>query len=78
MLTQDQCNKILAKKLGTVPTDRVLVLAIRGNDGHNDLGVFDDRAYVVYDHTIKGVWDMNTDPSSNVTGRANRLVVSCK
>lgn len=54
-----------------VPTDRVVVLAIRGNDGSNDLGVFDDRAYVVYDHTLKGTWQMNTDPSSNVTGRAN-------
>jgi len=45
MLTQDQLNKIIARKLKDVPTDRVIVLAIRGNDGSNDLGVFDDRAY---------------------------------
>jgi hypothetical protein len=72
-LTADQCNKIIALKVKTVDPSTVYVLAVRGSDGKNDIGVFDDRAYVIYDHTLKGQWSMNTDPSSDVTGRAHLL-----
>ena len=70
MLNQNQVNKVLGKKVPNLSPSRVAVLAIRGNDGHNDLGVFDDRCYVVYDHALKGSWLMNTDPSNQKPGRA--------
>lgn len=75
MYNQDQVNKIidceLSKKGIGREDSRIYVLAIRGNSGTNEIGVFDDRAYMSYDHTIKGVWDMNTDPSIEADGEAN-------
>lgn len=75
MYNQDQVNKIIdceLKKKGIAREDnRIYVLAIRGNSGTNQIGVFDDRAYLSYDHTIKGEWNMNTDPSVENPGMAN-------
>jgi hypothetical protein len=71
MLTQDQLAKILRLKIKEVNPSTIYVLAVRGNQGENRIGVFDDRAYVVYDWTLKGTWTMNTDPSSDVVGRAH-------
>lgn len=73
MLNQDQLGNLLRAKIGDVKPDVIYVLAIRGNEGPNRIGVFDDRAYVVFDWTLKGTWKMNTDPSSDQTGRAHLL-----
>ncbi len=69
-LTIDQLNKIIALKVKNFSPSKVYVVAVRGSDGHDDLGVFDDRSYIVYDHTLKGIWKMNTNPSSQAPGRA--------
>ena len=73
MLTQDQINKILRLKIKDLNPSTITVLAVRGNEGENRIGVFDDRAYVVYDWTLKGTWRMNTDPTSDAVGRAHLM-----
>lgn len=73
MLTQDQLAKILRSKIRNFDTKTTYVLAVRGNEGANRIGVFDDRAYVVYDWTLKGTWRMNTDPTTDQVGRASLL-----
>jgi hypothetical protein len=73
MLTQDQINKLLRLKIRDLDPSTITVLAVRGNEGENRIGVFDDRAYVVYDWTLKGTWRMNTDPSSDAVGRAHLI-----
>jgi hypothetical protein len=73
MLNADQLRKIIYAKCPKVGLSTICVVAVRGSDGHNDLGVFDDRCYVMYDGALKGTWAMNTDPSSDVTGRAHLL-----
>ena len=73
MLTQNQLAKILRLKIKDVNPSTIYVLAVRGNQGKNRIGVFDDRAYAVYDWTLKGTWRMNTDPSSDVVGRAHLI-----
>ncbi len=73
MLTQDQINKILRLKIKNLDPSTITVLAVRGNEGQNRIGVFDDRAYVVYDWTLKGTWRMNTDPTSEAVGRAHLM-----
>ena len=70
MLTIDNILKVMDEKIEQVNPSKIYVLAIRGNEGPNKIGVFDDRAYVVYDSTLKGTWKMNTDPSSQIPGRA--------
>jgi hypothetical protein len=73
MLTQEQLNDILKLKIKQLDPSTIYVLAVRGNEGTNRLGVFDDRAYVIHDSTLKGTWRMNTDPSSDHPGRAHLL-----
>ncbi len=66
-LTIDQVNKIIALKAKehghTVSPSMVYILGIRGSDGHDDIGVFDDMVYVSYDWSLKGQWKFNTNPS---------------
>jgi hypothetical protein len=71
MLTQDQLTKIIRLKINDLNPSTITVLTVRGNEGANRIGVFDDRAYAVHDWTLKGTWRMNSDPSTNVVGRAH-------
>lgn len=64
MLSSDQINKIIARKIKNVDLNRCYVVGIRGSDGKNDRGVYDDYCYVVYDWALKGSFQYNSDPSA--------------
>lgn len=53
-------------------TAAVAVLAVRGADGEDNIGVYDDKLYGVTPSTVK-VWDCNTNPSRRKEGVAELI-----
>ena len=72
--TDAQIQKAL-RTYGVDPAaQKVSVLAVRGADGRDDYGVYDDKQYVVAPSgEIRVVEEANTNPSLNATGRAELL-----
>lgn len=72
MLNNAQVNKLIKARLPHVKPTDIVIVGVRGNEGPNRIGVFDDRCYVTLGAgTDIKTWKFNTDPTSQIEGRAN-------